>query len=595
MKPLPRFILAALVFAGVVFGFRAMINSGFISIPGMGKSEVPVAAPLPELSDTPSAPGAVPAIPPPSAKVASVTGPTVTMQIMAWNSQMGLIYANGGAHTTEGSLMAQHGVNLSLTREDDCGKMQASLVAFAQALKSSPQPTTGAHFVAVMGDGTAAYLAGMNEELAKIGPEYTAEIIGSAGYSRGEDKFMGPAEWKATPKRALGAVIAGVLRDGDWNIVQKWAGDNGLKNNPDEKTWDADALNWVAVTDYLDAGQKYVTGYCEDRKVVSNGKLTGETKKVCVNGVTTWTPGDVNVAHQKGGLVSIVSTKEYRSQMPHAIIGIKKWNAANAKTVEGFLAAMFEAGDQVKAYPSALKKAAALSAEVYKEQDAAYWERYYQGVTEMDKTGLQVQLGGSSVNNLADNLQLYGLVPGSANVFAATYTVFGEIVKQQYPKLVSSYPKVETILNTSYIQHVASTTKSAPADMPKFAAGSTIKEQVSKKSWAVNFQTGSASFTSETEKTLNDLANGLLVADELGIEIHGHTDNTGDPTANKTLSEQRALAVRNWLMKKSAVNFPSDRFIAVDGKGQTEPVSTNSTEEGRAKNRRVVIVLGTTS
>src|SRR4029079_3240787 len=179
---------------------------------------------------------------------------------------------------------------------------------------------------------------------------------------------------------------------------------------------------------------------------------TGATEKKCVNGVVTWTPGDVTVAEKKGGLVSIVSTKEYRSQMPHVIIGNKKWMAANKKVVEGMLGAIFEAGDKLKTSDDALKQAAAVSALVYKEKDADYWYRYFKITAQKDKQGMDVELGGSAVNNLADNLQLFGMVPGSTNAFAATYTVFADVVKSQYPALLSSYQPFDQILDTSYVK-----------------------------------------------------------------------------------------------------------------------------------------------
>ena len=68
----------------------------------------------------------------------------------------------------------------------------------------------------------------------------------------------------------------------------------------------------------------------------------------------------------------------------------------------------------------------------------------------------------------------------------------------------------------------------------------------------------------------------------LRIEVSGHTDNTGDKKANVILSEQRARAVVNFLIEKG---IPAAR-MTYKGYGDTKPVASNDTEEGKAKNRR---------
>jgi len=66
------------------------------------------------------------------------------------------------------------------------------------------------------------------------------------------------------------------------------------------------------------------------------------------------------------------------------------------------------------------------------------------------------------------------------------------------------------------------------------------------------------------------------------LRIEGHTDNVGTPESNLTLSGQRALTVKNAVIAKGV---KKERLLAV-GFGQTKPIGDNTTEEGRAKNRR---------
>ncbi len=605
ITPFGKAVIVVALLAAAFFSIRRFAPNLLEKIMPSAKgkeSVVPTKADLPQLpSSSGVQPTAVKAVALPGTRPGCDNQPEVRFLHWAWNAQMGMMFATGGKQATDGSLMCQNNVNLKLIREDDTGKMQEALVAFASELKNgTANPTKGAHFVGIMGDGSATFLKGLNDTLSRLGPEYTAKVVGSAGYSRGEDKFMGLPEWKSNPAASKGGLVAGVLRDGDWNIAEKWLGDNGLCNNPDEKTYDPNCLNWVAASDYIDAAEKYVANYCETRPVVANGKRTGDTKKVCVDGVVTWTPGDVTVSKKRGGLASIVSTKEYSSQMPHVIIGIDKWMKDNPKIVEGMLAAIFQGGDQVKTNPAALHKAAEVSQQAYaeKDADADYWEKYYDGSKERDKQGLMIDLGGSAVNNLADNLVLFGLTPGSSSLFGATYRVFGDIVKNQYPDLVPTYYPADQILDTSYIQNIAGRSESsrttvAAAEQPTFSPSAPVRSVVSRKSWQITFQTGSANFTPDGQRQLEQLLRDLLVASGTVVEVHGHTDNVGNPKANMDLSEARAFAVKQWLEKQAPVNFPEGR-IRVFSHGQENPIAPNSTDAGRAKNRRVEIVMGTT-
>jgi OmpA-OmpF porin, OOP family len=266
------------------------------------------------------------------------------------------------------------------------------------------------------------------------------------------------------------------------------------------------------------------------------------------------------------------------------------------------LAAIFEGGDQVKAFDQSLKAASLISSKVYNDEgdptshNGEFWYNYFKGVDYRDQTtGSAIRLGGSAVNNLDDNLILFGIKPGSNDNFRSTYTVFANIDVQQYPTLFKEtpIPDVKTVEDRSYItgaQAVLSGdnetgSESADANVSYTNSG----EQIGHRAYNINFQTGSGLLTPVGEQQLRELKDGLAITGAF-IKIDGYTDNTGSDTVNIPLSQARAESVRNFLQRNYPGTFPSRRF-QVAGHGSQNPMATNATADGKAQNRRVEVTL----
>ena len=101
------------------------------------------------------------------------------------------------------------------------------------------------------------------------------------------------------------------------------------------------------------------------------------------------------------------------------------------------------------------------------------------------------------------------------------------------------------------------------------------------------FDTGKSTIKPESAATLQTIAQVLNEDASLKLEIQGHTDNVGMPAANLKLSQERAAAVKAHLIQTGGIG--ADRLTTA-GFGDTKPVADNSTEEGRAQNRRVELV-----
>lgn len=102
----------------------------------------------------------------------------------------------------------------------------------------------------------------------------------------------------------------------------------------------------------------------------------------------------------------------------------------------------------------------------------------------------------------------------------------------------------------------------------------------------INFETGKWDLPASAAPTVGEIAGLLRAQPALRLSVEGHTDNVGQPAANRTLSENRARTVREAL---EAAGIPAARLRSA-GYGAERPVGDNRTEEGRSKNRRVELV-----
>ena len=105
-------------------------------------------------------------------------------------------------------------------------------------------------------------------------------------------------------------------------------------------------------------------------------------------------------------------------------------------------------------------------------------------------------------------------------------------------------------------------------------------------SYAITFETGKADLKPESIVEINRVAKLMQEHPELEFEVQGHCDNTGTDAVNDPLSQQRADAIVNALVKQ---DIASSRLTPI-GKGSHSPIAPNDTAEGRAKNRRVEFV-----
>jgi outer membrane protein OmpA-like peptidoglycan-associated protein len=107
----------------------------------------------------------------------------------------------------------------------------------------------------------------------------------------------------------------------------------------------------------------------------------------------------------------------------------------------------------------------------------------------------------------------------------------------------------------------------------------------------IGFASGGSNITAESQLVLDEVAAVLIANPDVVVQVEGHTDDQGSDSGNQALSEARATAVVDYLV---GAGVESERLTPV-GFGESQPIADNTTQEGRAANRRIEFIVSTRS
>ncbi len=169
--------------------------------------------------------------------------------------------------------------------------------------------------------------------------------------------------------------------------------------------------------------------------------------------------------------------------------------------------------------------------------------------------GVLGALIGKKAGNTAVGAIIGGAVGGTAGAF------IGKRMDKQAAEIQTAIPNAEVIREGEGI-------------IVKFDSG-------------ILFDFNSANLKDAAKENIKTLASSLNQYPGTDIKVIGHTDNVGTAAVNQSISEQRAAAVKAYAV---AQGVPSSRLTTL-GKGFSEPIADNTTDAGRAANRRVEIII----
>jgi len=210
----------------------------------------------------------------------------------------------------------------------------------------------------------------------------------------------------------------------------------------------------------------------------------------------------------------------------------------------------------------------------------------------LDTDTVSGMLSGLKLTPYADNAQFYGLTGSKAHYETLFDTAF---VIWRKKGLVTKSVDAKGWADTRFLQAIAANYPGQEVEeAPVVAKAPSDKDvPILHQQIQIQFTPGSDEIMSGSYLLLDKLGETMTSFGSTILRVEGNTDSTGSPTGNMTLSERRALSVKNYIVKNFP-NIPPTRFQTI-GRGASNPIAENATESGRQQNRRtdIKVILAT--
>jgi outer membrane protein OmpA-like peptidoglycan-associated protein/ABC-type taurine transport system substrate-binding protein len=196
----------------------------------------------------------------------------------------------------------------------------------------------------------------------------------------------------------------------------------------------------------------------------------------------------------------------------------------------------------------------------------------------------KAMLGGVRLADYAENSAFFGK-PGAQSDYANIFKMAQEMYRQD--RLIKRIYEPEVTYDRRFIDTLSGRFSNASSEPPiEYQAPAKGATPLATQHRSIYYDTGSAELGLDSRAIVDEIGALMRAYENTVVDIEGNTDSTGARAYNIELSQQRAEAVRSYLMKK--YGFPPQRLQAI-GNGPDKPLASNASPESREKNRRTDI------